>query len=433
MADTCSGRLYEILDISKGATPSEVKKAYHKKALQYHPDKTGGTTTEEFKAIQEANAVLSDPEKRKLYDMFGRAGMARLEQFGMGGAAAGAMAHPLAIKFVAFIFFLVFFLCLLFVSLVVVKFDQDKSWSWAAVFTPVWILICPLAFTPCVFVAALRALKVREAFAALAGTGVFVCTILFVRTMDGHMESWKGFFYALFVTCTFYYISEALSLRLSYIKEMLIAQGHPLGPELTVTSPFYIRAVVTALFNFACNLSFFILMFQRMTLAAPDLSFYVIFAPLFASIAVPSLISMAALFLDSTTQLRHKLCMLLLGLLLLAATLYTYVMIAIKMQSDMNTRPSGGEGPNIKAAICAIMLFIFFGAMVLLSCCGCCCINVPSMHGAEGYTNVGAAEEGREEGATTAVANDEADPKQTSPIVTRPAAEDGLSKYNSLD
>ncbi len=64
---------YELLGVSKGATPEEIKKAYRKLALKYHPDKNHGdkASEEKFKKISEAYAVLSDPEKKSQYDTFG--------------------------------------------------------------------------------------------------------------------------------------------------------------------------------------------------------------------------------------------------------------------------------------------------------------------------------------------------------------------------
>jgi molecular chaperone DnaJ len=67
---------YEILGVNKNASKTDIKKAYRKLALKYHPDKNPGKDSEEkFKEISEAYAVLYDDEKRKLYDMYGHTGI----------------------------------------------------------------------------------------------------------------------------------------------------------------------------------------------------------------------------------------------------------------------------------------------------------------------------------------------------------------------
>src|SRR5210317_2635709 len=67
---------YKILGVQKNASDEEIKKAYRKLAMKYHPDHTKGDkgAEEKFKKISEAYAVLSDKEKRKQYDTFGSSG-----------------------------------------------------------------------------------------------------------------------------------------------------------------------------------------------------------------------------------------------------------------------------------------------------------------------------------------------------------------------
>ncbi|XP_051762986.1 dnaJ homolog subfamily B member 1b [Ctenopharyngodon idella] len=67
---------YSVLGIKKGASDDEIKKAYRKQALKYHPDKNKSSNAEEkFKEIAEAYDVLSDPKKKDIYDKFGEEGL----------------------------------------------------------------------------------------------------------------------------------------------------------------------------------------------------------------------------------------------------------------------------------------------------------------------------------------------------------------------
>ena len=72
---------YEILGVDKNASPEEIKKAFRKKALEYHPDKNNGDDTK-FKELNEAYSVLSDPEKKSRYDQFGSADASGFGGFG---------------------------------------------------------------------------------------------------------------------------------------------------------------------------------------------------------------------------------------------------------------------------------------------------------------------------------------------------------------
>ena len=78
---------YEVLGISRSADKDAIKKAYRKMAKKYHPDSNAGNpdAEEKFKEVTEAYNVLSDPEKKKLYDQFGHAAF----EEGAGGAGYG--------------------------------------------------------------------------------------------------------------------------------------------------------------------------------------------------------------------------------------------------------------------------------------------------------------------------------------------------------
>ena len=97
---------YEVLGVDKGADKKDIKKAYRKLAMKYHPDVSEDHESgEKFKEISEAYAVLSDTEKRQTYDQYGHAGMNGFSQedifnnvnfddifrgFGFGGSQSGS-------------------------------------------------------------------------------------------------------------------------------------------------------------------------------------------------------------------------------------------------------------------------------------------------------------------------------------------------------
>ena len=83
--------LYDVLGVSKSSDQAQIKKAYRKLALRYHPDKNPNDKEAEqrFKESAEAYSVLSDPQKRSRYDQFGHAGVGLGEAPGQGGFSGG--------------------------------------------------------------------------------------------------------------------------------------------------------------------------------------------------------------------------------------------------------------------------------------------------------------------------------------------------------
>ena len=88
---------YKVLGVERTATPEQIKTAYRRLARKYHPDVNPGdkSAEEKFKAISEANEVLSDPKKRKIYDQVGfysdNIDPAAAEAYARGGATGARM------------------------------------------------------------------------------------------------------------------------------------------------------------------------------------------------------------------------------------------------------------------------------------------------------------------------------------------------------
>src|SRR5579871_2415183 len=92
MATATKKDYYEILGVKKSASADDIRKAFRKLARKYHPDVNPGdkASEEKFKALSEANEVLSDPKKRKIYDQVGfysdNIDPAAAEAYARGGA-----------------------------------------------------------------------------------------------------------------------------------------------------------------------------------------------------------------------------------------------------------------------------------------------------------------------------------------------------------
>src|SRR5271170_6247498 len=95
MATTTKKDYYEILGVKKSASADDIRKAFRKLARKYHPDVNPGdkSAEEKFKALSEANEVLSDPKKRKIYDQVGfysdNIDPATAEAYAKAGGGAG--------------------------------------------------------------------------------------------------------------------------------------------------------------------------------------------------------------------------------------------------------------------------------------------------------------------------------------------------------
>ncbi|KXS21692.1 DnaJ-domain-containing protein [Gonapodya prolifera JEL478] len=132
--------LYHVLGVEKTATEEELKKAYRKMALKYHPDKHADSpeATEIFQRIKHAYETLSDSNKRAIYDQYGERGLTVVSN---AGPLAEFLSPELVgminvLVVVATLFILTLLLFPIFLSL---QIDGHISWSWAVIGIPIWI------------------------------------------------------------------------------------------------------------------------------------------------------------------------------------------------------------------------------------------------------------------------------------------------------
>ncbi|KAF9181596.1 hypothetical protein BGZ51_005312 [Haplosporangium sp. Z 767] len=138
--------LYEALGVPKTATQDEIKKAYRRLALRYHPDKVNVAEVPDhetrFRDIAAAYEVLSDPKKRQVYDKYGMMGVQ------MAGTEIGAQLMEIE-SLLCSIFLaasVLLILAIIFFSFLSVRVDGKVNWSYSIVFIPLWILDIVIIF-----------------------------------------------------------------------------------------------------------------------------------------------------------------------------------------------------------------------------------------------------------------------------------------------
>ncbi|CAG8561644.1 31601_t:CDS:10 [Gigaspora margarita] len=125
--------LYHTLGVQKAATEEEIKKAYRRLALRYHPDKNPNATDQ---AITHAYEILGDSKKRQVYDKYGEMGISMLDSVA-GFLLDPEIQGPLCMLFT--ILSILIILIILFFVFLSIRVDGTVSWSYGIVFIPIWI------------------------------------------------------------------------------------------------------------------------------------------------------------------------------------------------------------------------------------------------------------------------------------------------------
>ncbi|CEI90399.1 hypothetical protein RMCBS344292_04725 [Rhizopus microsporus] len=130
--------VYAVLNVGKDATLEEIKKSYRRLALRYHPDKNP-QCEEQFRNVNQAYNILSDPKKRRIYDRYGMAGVNMMDTMGPGAILLDPEVEAVILTF--FCILSLIFVCIIFwLVFICLKVDSSVRWPWSVVFIPLWII-----------------------------------------------------------------------------------------------------------------------------------------------------------------------------------------------------------------------------------------------------------------------------------------------------
>jgi hypothetical protein len=287
----CSGELYRVLDVEPDAPPAAVKKAYHKMALKYHPDKAGERFRAEFQLIQEAHEALSAAPRRKMYDQLGRGGMKALES-GVGAPFAEVIAqHSDLIRWMLIVASWFCLLCIGFLGLLTAQVDKNRGWPWENIFVPIWLIDVVVVVSLGVLASELR--KNPDTVFPFVSTIIGMCafvaaTITVCMALDGAL-SWPAAFLPVAVVLATYVFSQVRQLSFDTFRESLHTAGDPAADSVRRGSQRYVFHVVSILAKMLCIVAFVLLLFLRIT-GELRASYYLVFLPMFLFIGGPLLV-----------------------------------------------------------------------------------------------------------------------------------------------
>jgi hypothetical protein len=226
--------LYAVLGVQKDATSAEIKKAYFRLAREHHPDKADSGDDEAMKRINHAYKILSDQEKRRIYDLQGEAGVeavSNMATFSMEVILANIFSGTKEEKASRLCgLFIVFVIMLIFPLLIILRAQNIITCGWAVVFIPIWIPLCIIVpFLCCQPFAIARANVPSIRRYVLASTLFFLGTvawtaaaIMLVQYLDNPKTSALRWAVAAIVAELLHWASLVLSMRDGILTDTVI-------------------------------------------------------------------------------------------------------------------------------------------------------------------------------------------------------------------
>jgi hypothetical protein len=442
-----AARLYALLEIEPTATEEELKKAYKKMALKYHPDKNPGQE-EKFKEISNAYNILLDPSRKEVYDVYGDEGVALYENgvFGEDGEFMHFMPflqNPAFVGLFACLLLIGWILAFLFALFIVLKVDGDVDWNWGVVFVPMWII----NVVPFCYVCALPKIsstKLKGLASAIQLMSLFVFEILLCiqlhREEHNRSNTWK--WSVVFIPV---YIEEFLHI----LKRISMSTQKKYKEEVEAqTSGFmfgigYLGYLLRKLFIPAMRVWFVVFLMLKLD-EKVSWSWWINAIPLFVGIGWKVLVTIAddvkmlKKATDAEEQAKTKAVLIgmsVIILLMLSVVLAFIILVVIKLD----------DATAMSLAKVFIPAFIVFGLGCCCLCClpilCCCCAPAPDEENPFEYENPTEGNAGEEADkkftdSTQSYQNgDEASPNDTSEVnhanVVPSIVEEAVQQANS--
>jgi len=366
-------RHYQVLEIEVTATEEEVKKAYKKLALKYHPDKNpDGSTADKFKEISTAHAVLSDPKKREVYDMYGDEGMALMDNgvFGEEGELVRILPFlnsPGSMMLICLLGVLILACACLIPIFIAIKVDDKVDWSWPVVFVPLWIFnAVPLIYSCCL--PFLTESKLKSVVSLVQYLCALVFQILLCIQLNTGQWQWAIVLIPMYIFEFLHLLKQFGACRHSvYAGEKAHVEAHVMPPD-TFTGLGYPGFLLKHLFISAMRV--WLLIFITVKLEGASWSWWIVAIPIFVAIAWKLIIRISdsrkivAMITDPEEKKRTSSVLrglsITLGIVLAFALVFV---ILVVVELDNASR--------ISTAVAFIPVFIVLG---LISCCWCCCV-----------------------------------------------------------